>query len=71
MVGSGQSYVERPPVAALAEVRALFDGRNYAHVATLMPDGAPQSIPLWVGVAAGRIVVCLIVPEHGWTQAFG
>ena len=38
------------------DVRALFDGPNYAHVATLMPDGAPHSVPVWVGVEAGRIV---------------
>ncbi len=25
-----------------AEVRALFEGRNMAHVATLMADGAPH-----------------------------
>jgi PPOX class probable F420-dependent enzyme len=37
------------------DVRALFDGPNYAHVATLMPDGAPHSVPVWVGVEAGRI----------------
>jgi PPOX class probable F420-dependent enzyme len=37
------------------EVRVLFDGANVAHVATLMPDGSPHSVPLWVGVEAGRI----------------
>ncbi|HEX9232093.1 MAG TPA: hypothetical protein VF869_09290 [Jatrophihabitantaceae bacterium] len=29
-----------------ADVRRLFDGPNYAHLATLMPDGAPHSAPL-------------------------
>jgi len=24
------------------DVRALFDGPNYAHVATLMPEGGPH-----------------------------
>ena len=28
----------------------LFEGPNIAHVATLMPDGAPHSVPMWVGV---------------------
>lgn len=37
------------------DVRALFEGANYAHVATLMPDGAPHSVPLWVGVEDDRI----------------
>ncbi|CAN5802820.1 PPOX class F420-dependent oxidoreductase [soil metagenome] len=27
---------------------ALFDGVNFAHVATLMPDGNPQVSPVWV-----------------------
>ena len=37
------------------DVRALFEGANYAHVATLMPDGAPHSVPVWVGVEGDRI----------------
>jgi PPOX class probable F420-dependent enzyme len=37
------------------DVRALFNGPNYAHVATVMPDGGPHSVPLWVGVEAGRV----------------
>ena len=31
------------------EIRALLDAPNFAHLATLMPDGAPQSAPVWVG----------------------
>jgi PPOX class probable F420-dependent enzyme len=27
---------------------SLFDEPNLAHVATLMPDGSPQSTPVWV-----------------------
>jgi hypothetical protein len=33
------------------EVRALFEGRNLGHLATVMPDGAP----VWVGVEGDRI----------------
>ncbi|HEY0716995.1 MAG TPA: PPOX class F420-dependent oxidoreductase [Streptosporangiaceae bacterium] len=29
--------------------RALLDGRNYAVLATLNPDGSPQSSVMWVG----------------------
>jgi PPOX class probable F420-dependent enzyme len=29
------------------EVRELFDGTNYVHVATVMPDGSPHSLPGW------------------------
>jgi PPOX class probable F420-dependent enzyme len=40
-----------------AEVRRLFDGANYAHIATLLPDGAPHSVPLWVALEGDRIAV--------------
>jgi len=30
------------------EARALLDGRNIAHVATLMPDGGPHSVAVWI-----------------------
>lgn len=28
--------------------RDLFFGKNLAHVATLMPDGSPQTTPVWI-----------------------
>jgi PPOX class probable F420-dependent enzyme len=37
------------------DVRALFDGANIGHVATLLPDGAPHSVPVWVGLEGDRI----------------
>jgi PPOX class probable F420-dependent enzyme len=37
------------------EVRTLFDGPNYAHIATVLPDGGPHSVPLWVAVEGDRI----------------
>jgi PPOX class probable F420-dependent enzyme len=37
------------------DVRALFEGANIAHVATLLPDGAPHSVPVWVGLEGDRI----------------
>jgi PPOX class probable F420-dependent enzyme len=37
------------------DVRSLFDAPNLAHIATLLPDGAPHSVPLWVGLEEGRI----------------
>jgi len=37
------------------DVSALFDGPNLAHIATLLPGGAPHSVPLWVGLEEGRI----------------
>jgi PPOX class probable F420-dependent enzyme len=38
------------------EVRELFEGANFAHLATLMPDGSPHSVTVWVGVEDERIV---------------
>jgi len=40
------------------EVKALLDGPNFAHLATLMPDGSPQSVPVWVGREGDRILIC-------------
>src|SRR5436309_1536022 len=37
------------------EVRALFEGANFGHVATLMPSGAPHSVAVWVGLEGDRI----------------
>src|SRR5690242_20660862 len=31
------------------DARRLLDGANFAHLATLMPDGAPKVEPVWVG----------------------
>jgi PPOX class probable F420-dependent enzyme len=36
------------------DVRALIEGPNYAHLATLLPDGAPHSVPLWVDLEGER-----------------
>ena len=38
------------------DVRGLLAGRNFGHVATLLPDGSPHSVPVWVGVEEGRVV---------------
>jgi len=40
------------------EIRALLDRPNFAHLATLMPDGSPQSVPVWVGREGDRILIC-------------
>lgn len=40
------------------EIRALLDSPNFAHLATLMPDGSPQSVPVWVGREGDRILIC-------------
>lgn len=39
------------------EVRALLDRPNFAHLATLMADGAPHVDPVWVGREGDLILV--------------
>jgi PPOX class probable F420-dependent enzyme len=38
------------------DVRPLLEGRNFAHVATLLPDGSPHSVPVWVGIEDDHVV---------------
>jgi len=45
------------PMPLSDDVRALLAEPNFAHLATLMPDGSPQSAPVWVGVEGDRILV--------------
>jgi PPOX class probable F420-dependent enzyme len=40
------------------EIKQLIDHANFAHLATLMPDGSPQSVPIWVGREGEHLVVC-------------
>ena len=36
-------------------VRALVDEPNFGHLATLLPDGSPHSVPVWVGLGGDRL----------------
>ncbi|MGH3278362.1 MAG: PPOX class F420-dependent oxidoreductase [Trebonia sp.] len=36
-------------------VRRLLDGPNTAHLATILPDGSPHSVPVWIGVEGDRL----------------
>jgi PPOX class probable F420-dependent enzyme len=40
------------------ETKKLLDGANFVHLSTLMPDGSPQSVPVWAGRDGDRIVIC-------------
>jgi PPOX class probable F420-dependent enzyme len=43
-------------MAALPDgVRALCEGANFAHVATVLPSGAPHSVPVWIGLEGDRL----------------
>jgi PPOX class probable F420-dependent enzyme len=46
------------PIPLSPEVKHLIDRPNFAHLATLMPDGSPQSVPVWVGRESEHLVVC-------------
>ena len=35
--------------------RRLLDEPNMAHLATILPDGSPHSVPLWIGVQGDRV----------------
>ena len=39
------------------DVRALLEEPNFAHLATVMPEGSPQSAPVWVGVEGDHLLV--------------
>jgi len=41
-----------------SEIKSLVDGPNFAHLATLLPDGSPQSVPVWVAREGDRILIC-------------
>jgi PPOX class probable F420-dependent enzyme len=45
-------------IALSSDVKSLIDRPNFAHLATLLPDGSPQSTPIWVGRDGEFIVIC-------------
>jgi PPOX class probable F420-dependent enzyme len=44
------------------DVRTLFEGPNFAHVATVLPDGSPHTVPVWIGMEGER--VAFFTGEH-------
>ena len=38
------------------DVRRVLDGASIAHLATVLPDGSPHTVPLWVGTDGDRVV---------------
>ncbi|MFD4643177.1 PPOX class F420-dependent oxidoreductase [Lentzea sp. NPDC058436] len=39
------------------ELREVLDGTPIAHLATVLPDGAPHSVPLWIGTHGDHIAI--------------
>ncbi|HKN42278.1 MAG TPA: PPOX class F420-dependent oxidoreductase [Propionibacteriaceae bacterium] len=38
-------------------MRRLIARPNYAHIATLMPDGAPHSVPVWIDLEGDNLAI--------------
>jgi PPOX class probable F420-dependent enzyme len=39
------------------DIKVLLDRPNFAHLSTLMPDGSPQSAPVWILREGDRILI--------------
>lgn len=39
------------------DVRELLDATPIAHLATVLPDGAPHSVPLWIGTHGDHVAI--------------
>jgi PPOX class probable F420-dependent enzyme len=37
------------------KVRAMLSRANFAHVATVLPSGAPHSVPVWIALEGERL----------------
>jgi len=46
-----------PPVTLSPAARALLDGANFGHLATLQEDGSPKVEPVWIGRDGDRLLV--------------
>src|ERR1700741_4827106 len=45
-------------IALSNDVKQLGDHPNFAHLATIMPDGSPHSAPVWIGREDDFLLVC-------------
>ena len=39
------------------DVRRVLDGTPIAHLASVLPDGAPHSVPVWIGTDGDHVVI--------------
>jgi PPOX class probable F420-dependent enzyme len=39
------------------DIRRVLDGTSIAHLASVLPDGAPHSVPVWVGTDGDHVVI--------------
>src|SRR6266481_5804521 len=45
-------------IALSHDVKQLVDRPNFAHLATIMPDGSPHSAPVWIGRERDLLLIC-------------
>lgn len=45
------------------EVRSALDAAPLVHVATVLPDGAPHTVPIWAGPHGGDRIAIFTGPE--------
>jgi PPOX class probable F420-dependent enzyme len=61
---SGSDHHEKPAINQDQEmsmtldpaVRRVLDGTPLAHLASVLPDGAPHTVPVWIGTHGDHIV---------------
>jgi PPOX class probable F420-dependent enzyme len=39
------------------DVRRALDGSSIAHLASVLPDGGPHSVPVWVGTVGDHVAI--------------
>jgi PPOX class probable F420-dependent enzyme len=39
------------------DVRRVLDGTPLAHLASVLPDGAPHSVPVWIAAVGDRVAI--------------
>ncbi|MER6949156.1 PPOX class F420-dependent oxidoreductase [Nonomuraea sp. NPDC000554] len=39
------------------DVRRVLDGTPIAHLASVLPDGAPHSVPVWIGTDGDHVAI--------------
>lgn len=61
LVQSGDSRGTGQEIRLTGLARELLAGPNYAHLATILPDGSPYSTPLWVDLE-GELIAFLTGP---------
>lgn len=39
------------------DVRRVLDGTSIAHLASVLPDGGPHAVPVWIGTHGDQVVI--------------